>query len=553
VTAAVEQLAEVAQSAMSRGDWAAARIAFETLVEREPTAESLFGLGDVLWWLGETAQAVGYQQRAYAAYRRRGDGKNAAMTAAGLYLTYRVSLGKTAVADGWLGRAARLVEDDGLTPLAGWIALLRAHDSNDPSVAEQCATDAYDAARAFGDIDLELCALSQLGAALVQRGRLLEGTRLLDEAAAAALAGEARRPHTAVYTSCNMISSCAQVAEFEHALQWIHAGSGFEQRFGNPHLYTTCRTYKGTILFASGDWTAAEHELTAALDVGSAAEPDLIAEATARLADLRLAQGRIEDAERLLQGLDDHPSTAGARAGLAIIRGNLSEARRIALRRSRAFAVETPPRTDPYRPGASGPLEEASVWEVLIIAGEGIETEEALRRLEELAVATRYPQIQARALAAAGWMHSDVASLERALSMFSRLRLPLAAARVRMTLAGILTGGDAIAEARAALAAFEELGAARDADTAAACLRELGVIAPRGGPASLGALTRREREILELLGEGLTNRELADRLFLSRKTIERHVRNVLFKLGLHNRTQAAAYVVRHRSEIRSTD
>ena len=58
--------------------------------------------------------------------------------------------------------------------------------------------------------------------------------------------------------------------------------------------------------------------------------------------------------------------------------------------------------------------------------------------------------------------------------------------------------------------------------------------------------------MLDLLGEGLTNRELADRLFLSVKTVERHVRNVLFKLGLRNRAEAAAYVVRHGREMRST-
>ena len=126
------------------------------------------------------------------------------------------------------------------------------------------------------------------------------------------------------------------------------------------------------------------------------------------------------------------------------------------------------------------------------------------------------------------------------------------AGRTRLALAALLTGDDAVAEARAALAAFETLGAARDADAAAARLRELGVVAARGGPAGLGELTRREREVLDLLGEGLSNQELAERLFLSRKTVERHVRNVLFKLGLRNRAEAAAYVVRHAAQMRST-
>ena len=74
----------------------------------------------------------------------------------------------------------------------------------------------------------------------------------------------------------------------------------------------------------------------------------------------------------------------------------------------------------------------------------------------------------------------------------------------------------------------------------------------RGGPVATQRLTRREQEVLELLGEGLSNRELAERLFLSRKTVERHVRNVLVKLGLRNRTEAAVYLLRH-GRTRSTD
>ena len=69
---------------------------------------------------------------------------------------------------------------------------------------------------------------------------------------------------------------------------------------------------------------------------------------------------------------------------------------------------------------------------------------------------------------------------------------------------------------------------------------------PKPTPAAPDALTDREREVLELLVEGVTsNRDLAERLFVSENTIKYHLRNILQKLHLQNRAQVIAYAVRH--------
>ena len=99
----------------------------------------------------------------------------------------------------------------------------------------------------------------------------------------------------------------------------------------------------------------------------------------------------------------------------------------------------------------------------------------------------------------------------------------------------------ALAEARAALEGFERLPAARHAD-AVGRADAVARIASTADAADLRrALTKREAEVLELLGHGLTNPEIADRLFISRKTVEHHVSRLLAKLGLRSRAEAAVY------------
>jgi DNA-binding CsgD family transcriptional regulator len=143
-----------------------------------------------------------------------------------------------------------------------------------------------------------------------------------------------------------------------------------------------------------------------------------------------------------------------------------------------------------------------------------------------------------------------VAELERALDLFSRLDLPLQAARVRLNVARARAAEGrleiAVAEARSGLKVFDNLGAAIDGDAAAELLRSLGATG-RIGPRGTGVLSRREREVLQLVGLGLSNPEIAQRLFISRKTVAHHVSSVLAKLGLRNRAEAVAHAARQRS------
>jgi DNA-binding CsgD family transcriptional regulator len=182
---------------------------------------------------------------------------------------------------------------------------------------------------------------------------------------------------------------------------------------------------------------------------------------------------------------------------------------------------------------------------------------EARDRLVEVASATGDERARAYADVANGLVavaRGDPATalLQTAVRRFSALALPLEAGRAQFALARSLAIGKpraAVAEAQLALRTFERIGARPDADAAAALLRELGA-SGRSRVRGTGALTAREAEVLALLAEGLTNAEIAERLVISRRTAEHHVANVLSKLDLRSRAEAAAYALQSRKEDR---
>jgi DNA-binding CsgD family transcriptional regulator len=550
----VGPLLETGQEALEAGGWEAAREAFSAALEREESPEAMFGLGEALLWLGETDETVRLDERAYAGFRRRCDPVNAAIAAMNLFFLHRVSLGNVAASRGWLGRMERLVDDNGLEPLRGWAVLLRAVDvgETDPPAGEALARRALEAGREGGDVDLELCSLAQAGALAVEAGRLEEGFALLDEAMAGALGGEGRRLDTILITSCTMIACCSRAAQMRRAAQWIRAGDDFVRRYGSPHVFTVCRLHSGNVLMATGRWAEAEGQLEDAIQSSRRAEPALFAEALAKLAELRLAQGRPEEAAGLLAGFEDRPTSVAAVAGVHLARGEPASAAAVLRRRLRAVGDRC--------------LEGAPLVDLLAEAeaamGARRTARSRARRLAEAGSAAGCEVMLSYAERALGRTEPDGARaaalrhLEWALDAFGRLEMPLEAGRCHLLLAraqGERERDAAVAEARSALAAFDALGAARDADAAAAFLRSLGARAGRAsGPRGLGALSPRELDVLGLLGAGLSNRAIAERLYLTRKTVEHHVRSVLAKLGLANRAEAAAYAVRHLERDSST-
>ncbi|HEX6921028.1 MAG TPA: LuxR C-terminal-related transcriptional regulator [Actinomycetes bacterium] len=539
-------LVEEGWAALRDGDAAAARDAFEQALADGESGEVLEGLAEALYLQREYAVSATLYERAYAAYRREREHMAAGRAARAVAWIIGNVLGDWAVQSGWYARARTILEEAGEDrPERGWALIVRAYSEPDARVREALLREAIALGRRFDAPDIEFEALSYLGGVFVMTDRVEEGLVHFDEALAAVCAGELSDVATMDSIFCGFFWACELVNDVPRADQWMRAAADIMRRRNVVAAF--CRAHYGGILTAAGRWAEAEAELVEAARHFEQGIPRREAPMI-RLADLRVRQGRLEEAAQLLKGLEPHPDAVRTMAALHLARGQTAIARDL-LERATAGPDDAVPTV-----GEStmlGPLL-ALLVDVHLEEGDLDEAERTTRRLRHVAQAQRGPYLRALAALAKGRVcvasgQGDArACLHDAVEGFARAQLPMELARTRLELARALAERSpevAVAEAKAALELFERLEAGRDADAAGALLRSLG--APiRTGPKGVGALTRREAEVLQLLGAGLSNPEIGDRLYITRKTVEHHVGSLLAKLGLRNRAEAAAYATR---------
>jgi DNA-binding NarL/FixJ family response regulator len=461
-------------------------------------------------------------------------------------------LGDWAVQNGWLARALRILAEAGEdAPEHGWVLIIRSYTEPDAAAREAMFREAIAIGRRFADPNIEIESLASLAALYLMTGRDNEGLALLDESMAALCAGELTEIASVDNLFCGLFWACEFVNDVVRADQWMRATA--EVMASRNVVGAFCRAHYGGILTAAGRWQEAEVQLIDAARHFDRGMPERRAAAIIRLADLRVRQGRLEEAGQLLKGLEQHPDAVRTLAAFHLARGDAALARDLLERATEGADGEV------AAIGAStmlGPLL-AQLVDVYLEQGCIPEAEQAAQRLHRIAQAQHGTYLPAAAALAQGRVcvasgRGDARTcLNAALDGFAKSRLPMELARTRLEMAYALAERSpevAIAEAKAALEDFERLDAARYADAAGALLRSLG--APiRTGPKGFGALTRREAEVLELIGAGLSNSEIGDRLYITRKTVEHHVGNVLSKLGLRNRAEAAGYALRQQTSL----
>ena len=546
---------QAGDAALARGAWADARAAFEAALAIRESPEALEGLGVAAWWLDLADILFDARERAYRLYRGRGDQAGAARIAVNLAWDCWAFRGEHAVANGWLQRARRLLEDLPDSSERAWLELregaLALLEDGDPDRAHAHATEGIRAAKAAGNFDLEMLGRAVQGLALVASGAVAEGLRLLDEVNAAVVAGELTDLVAIGLACCYMVAACDRVRDYDRALQWCTRLKAFCAKWGLRPLFAVCRMQYASICMWRGTWLEAEQELVAATDELAASRPAMTADGTVRLAELRRRQGRLLEAAELFERSTPHPLSSLGRGELAMDRGDMRAAAEEAERYLR-------------RMPARNRIDRVAGLELAVRAlaglGELARAKTALVEMTAIAAIVGTLPVRAAASLAAGCVHrasgdADAArrSFEDAVDGFLQSGASFELARARVELARTLaTAGrfDAAAEeAQRAIDLFAELHAELEVgrtrefkDSLAARLGEA-ASRPSARPRTAG-LTSREIEVLRLVAAGLNNQAIAERLFVSEHTVHRHVANIFTKLSVSSRAAAVAQAAR---------
>ena len=401
-----------------------------------------------------------------------------------------------------------------------------------------------DAGRA--ELDLWAFATTMWGRALVKSGRLDEGFTHLDEAMLSIVARDTT-PRATSMLYCSAIATCLEAHEWSRAREWTTAlGAWLDELPHQSGVYLgNCRIYRSHIWCLGGDWPQALHELADICgDLSEGFGQRIAGHAFYELGELH----RCAATWQRPMTTDAH-ATAAPKTNPAL-RCSASPGRhRVGGGRHRSR-----PRRGDGPPGRLRLLP-ASV-SIMLAAGD---LGAAGARAEEIAaIATAYdtPVVRAELAQARGAVALQTGDVESALTLlreaaraWRELEAPYAVATVAVLVARACRALDdedaAEAELEFAHATFARLGAQPDVRLVESLQRPPGRVPVRDAATSY-PLTTRELEVLALVAAGASNHEIAHQLFLSERTVHRHVSNILGKLGVRSRTAAAALAIRDR-------
>ena len=490
--------------------------------------------------IGRVDEAIEVLARCFELRADAGEIHEATRAGYWLWSVHVFTRGEFAIAAGWVERARSLAAAR-QSGEYGWPLVPQAYGclgAGDYETAERLLHRAIDLGLGRDDADLVTIATTMCGRTTLKLGSLESGLALLD-AAMVRILTRTTSPRATSVMFCAAIGSCYEVHEVARAMEWsvaLDAWLGGLPQLGGAY-FGNCRIYRAILMRLRGDWSRAVAELEQACR-DLAIDGQLVAgHAWYELGELRRLQGAsgVENAYQQAIAFG-----RVAQPGLALYRLSQGDVQAADAGLHRVMA-EREPAADRLM------LLEAAV-EVDLVAGRIDSAEDAVAEMETIAEAL--PTTAARSTVAAakgaialaeGGPNDALVHLRDAVNGWRELGVPYEAAIVGVRIAEACRAlGDEDGfrmELRAALATFERLGARPDADRARELLPD--------PPAAASALSPRELEVLRLIVDGKTNAEIAAQLYLSERTVHRHVSNILTKLGVRTRTAAAIFALQH--------
>lgn len=480
-------------------------------------------LADAYFWTDAVEHSIETRGHAYRAHGAAGDEAAAGMAAWRLFYDHFL-VGELAVASGWRARAHRHVKDED-APLAGWLALADADLEADPTAAAVLGDLAVAVGAAHGDADLHAMALTSRGRARLAAGRRREGLTDLDEAMVSVVNDELAPMYTG-WVFCNVVGTCYAIADVQRASEWSDAAMRWCATLRDGHMYPgLCRVYRAEVDTLRGAWDRALEEAEQACKDLERFDERYAAGAYHLRGELARRRGRLDEAQTAF----DRTVELG---GVALPGQALLDA---ATGRHDAALAALRAATQPAR---ALPLDRVVVHraaiDIALLIGDESTAEAASAAVTEIATNGDSPLLNAHALAATALTTPDPevrrARLQAAIEAFTEVGVPFEAAQLRVACAET---ADQLGDSRTA---------SRLRELADATFASLGVAAAPSVAAD-GTLTPREREVLSLIADGSTNGEVAAALTISPHTVNRHVTNIMNKLGVRTRAAASAKAV----------
>jgi DNA-binding CsgD family transcriptional regulator len=529
------------REAFARCAWTDACVHLEA-ADRDRLLEldDLHRFATALYLTGRETESADIWTRTHQESLRRGDVARAARCAfwlaSGLQEHHEL-----ARALAWISRAQRLLEENQCECVEeGYLRLALALDrffDKDLAGAYVLFAEAAAIGERFRDPDLLALARHSLGRILIRMGKPQEGVRLLDDAIVAVDAGDVS-PLAAGEVYCSVIEGCVEIFDLRRAREWTTALTRWCEAQPDLVPYSgQCLVRRAEILQLQGAWTDASAAAAKACErlLLRAGHP-ASGSAFYQCGELHRLRGEVVQAEEAYRSASRYGRKP--QPGLALLR--LAQGQIDAAATAIRLAVDET---------LSGPARSrllAAYVEIVLAVGDVPAARAAAEELTVLADDLDAPVLRAMAAQARGGVllvegdsRAALGALRQAWTIWQDTEAPYEAARVRVVIGLACRAlGDCDAaemELDAARRIFAQLGAAPD-------LARVDAFGREGPPARFAhPLSARELEVLRLVAAGKSNRAIAAELFISERTVERHVSNIFSKLNLSSRAAATAY------------